>query len=628
MRTTIRDNYTPELGQYHEQILVDPTRRKTWLFDCDGVFTDITKITVVSERGDSTEYAASQDWLTRELEALEAADVTLQDNIDAEAATREADDKTLQDNIDNEEADRIAADTEIWDEIEAIEAASDVVDIVGTYAELENYDTSALKDNDIIKVLADETHDDAIAYYRWNDSSDEFVFVGVEGPYYTASETDTLLAGKQDKLIAGSNIQIASDGKTISATDTTYTAGTNVQISAGNVISATDTTYSDFGGATSSAAGAAGLVPAPTAGDNMKYLSGDGTWKTINASSVTVFYNNYDSTDGALYSDSAMTTAVKGEDVEAAFNQGKVIVCYKSSSNGNRYVEVTSLEYFRWVPNYLFVGMAMASRTYSTEYFYYNDKTTTTCSRMTTTFQEPLIAGANISIIDGPNGPTISATDHTYSVFTGATSGHAGSAGLVPAPTTSDPDKFLKGDGTWGTISQYTPTVFYIDKALPRYGNTPYVDDVHVYKDSALTETATLQELYDAIDAGGATLVHLSSGLALTYNFLYAFHSLHNGNPDSGGDYMYFAGDDGTVLHTNDQSGQSTNNPAILYVEVDGLYSVDVMRGATSGHAGYRGLVPTPASADRDKFLKGDGTWSTLPAANNISSQDWNTLWQ
>lgn len=199
MRTTIRDNYTPELGQYHEQILVDPTRRKTWLFDCDGVFTDITKITVVSERGDSTEYAASQEWLTRELEVLEAADETLQDNIDAEAETREADDKTLQDNIDNEEADRIAADTEIWDEIEAIEAASDVVDIVGTYEELENYDTSALKDNDIIKVLQDETHDDAIAYYRWDTATEAFTFVGVEGPYYTASETDTLLAGKVDK---------------------------------------------------------------------------------------------------------------------------------------------------------------------------------------------------------------------------------------------------------------------------------------------------------------------------------------------------------------------------------------------------------------------------------------------
>lgn len=45
----------------------------------------------------------------------------------------------------------------------------------------------------------------------------------------------------QKILQAGDNIQIGADGKTISATDTTYTAGTNVQISGENVISATDT---------------------------------------------------------------------------------------------------------------------------------------------------------------------------------------------------------------------------------------------------------------------------------------------------------------------------------------------------------------------------------------------------
>lgn len=48
---------------------------------------------------------------------------------------------------------------------------------------------------------------------------------------------------KQDKLIAWNNIQIAQDGKTISATDTTYSAWTNVSIDANNVISAVDTTY-------------------------------------------------------------------------------------------------------------------------------------------------------------------------------------------------------------------------------------------------------------------------------------------------------------------------------------------------------------------------------------------------
>ena len=55
--------------------------------------------------------------------------------------------------------------------------------------------------------------------------------------------TKTELAGKQDVLTPGANIQISGEN-VISATDTTYTAGQNVQISASNEISATDTTYS------------------------------------------------------------------------------------------------------------------------------------------------------------------------------------------------------------------------------------------------------------------------------------------------------------------------------------------------------------------------------------------------
>ena len=39
------------------------------------------------------------------------------------------------------------------------------------------------------------------------------------------------------------------------------------------------------------------------------------------------------------------------------------------------------------------------------------------------------------------------------------------------------------------------------------------------------------------------------------------------------------------------------------------------MRGATEQFAGAHGLVPTPAAADRNKFLKGDATWAELPVA-------------
>ena len=43
----------------------------------------------------------------------------------------------------------------------------------------------------------------------------------------------------------------------------------------------TDTTYAVFKGATASAAGGQGLVPAPAAGGQDKYLAGDGTFKDL-----------------------------------------------------------------------------------------------------------------------------------------------------------------------------------------------------------------------------------------------------------------------------------------------------------------------------------------------------------
>lgn len=49
------------------------------------------------------------------------------------------------------------------------------------------------------------------------------------------SNLQTAVDGKQDKLIAGANINIAADGKTISATDTTYTAGNAIDITNGEI---------------------------------------------------------------------------------------------------------------------------------------------------------------------------------------------------------------------------------------------------------------------------------------------------------------------------------------------------------------------------------------------------------
>ena len=49
----------------------------------------------------------------------------------------------------------------------------------------------------------------------------------------------------------------------------------------------TDTTYSTFTGANGTDAGSSGLVPAPSATDNTKFLKGDGTWASVDGASTS-----------------------------------------------------------------------------------------------------------------------------------------------------------------------------------------------------------------------------------------------------------------------------------------------------------------------------------------------------
>ena len=57
---------------------------------------------------------------------------------------------------------------EIQQEIEDLKGATDCADVVGTKAELDAYDTSKLTDQSIVKVLQDESQNDAQTYYRYN----------------------------------------------------------------------------------------------------------------------------------------------------------------------------------------------------------------------------------------------------------------------------------------------------------------------------------------------------------------------------------------------------------------------------------------------------------------------------
>ena len=84
-------------------------------------------------------------------------------------------------------------------------------------------------------------------------------------------------------------------------------------------------------------------------------------------------------------------------------------------------------------------------------------------------------AGDNITISNN----VISATDTTYSNFTGTDGVDAGAAGLVPAPAVSDAEKYLKADGTWADVegggvitlkySDYNPTLVTTPQPLGKF---------------------------------------------------------------------------------------------------------------------------------------------------------------
>lgn len=262
MKTRIRDSYVPKLGDYCNTLVIDKETGNQYLFDADGVWTLISTdeegivVEAVSQANAYTDDVAegkvdkeegkglSENDFTNgykgKLDGIEGGaqvnviEVVKQNGVaipitdkavdvavptttsslinDSGYITNEVNDlvnyydKNETDTLIATEAEtRDAADLELQGQIDAISSASDVVDVVGTYAELQNYDTSKLSDNDIIKVLTDETHDDAISYYRWNDTTNAFTYIGSQGPFYTKSETDATFA-PQTRTINGKGL--------------------------------------------------------------------------------------------------------------------------------------------------------------------------------------------------------------------------------------------------------------------------------------------------------------------------------------------------------------------------------------------------------------------------------------
>ena len=180
-----------------------------------------------------------------------------------------------------------------------------------------------------------------------------------------------------------------------------------------------NTTYSNMGGATSSAAGSAGLVPAPTAGKQASFLRGDGTWVVP----TNTTYAKANTTTLGL--------------VMIGYSENGKNYPVELDSSGKMYVNVP------WTDNNTTYSVVGANGTTG---LVKNGSSVTSASGYTAC---PIVSGV----------PYYKDTNTTYANMKAATASAAGAAGLVPAPAAGEQTSFLRGDGTWATPPNTTYAV-------------------------------------------------------------------------------------------------------------------------------------------------------------------------
>lgn len=212
---------------------------------------------------------------------------------------------------------------------------------------------------------------------------------------YTQATSDNLGLVKIGYSANGKNYPVALDGNGKMYVNVPWTD--------------TNTTYANMGAATSSAAGKAGLVPAPSAGAQGKYLRGDGTWQTP---PNTTYAKANTSTLGLVmigYAENGKNYPVELDD------------------SGKMYVNVP------WIDTNTTYGVVGANGSTG---LIKNGSAVTSASGYTAC---PIVSGV----------PYYKDTNTTYANMKAATASDSGAAGLVPAPAAGKQTSFLRGDGTW-----------------------------------------------------------------------------------------------------------------------------------------------------------------------------------
>ena len=264
-----------------------------------------------------------------------------------------------------------------------------------------------------------------------------------------------------------------------------------------------NTTYSDMKGATSSASGVHGLVPAPTSGERVSFLRGDGTWATPTNTTYTagtgisisgtqisnagVRAIGPGTTNGTISVNAGGTTtdiAVKGLGSSAYTDSSAYApASHKHSSieNSGYGIKVDSGGYLLPIQN---TWIGKSDSQWDTAYIKNvkgNADTATTASKLGTS----TVGGTTTPIYLNGGAPTAlkytietsvpanAVFTDTWRQLTGSTASYSGIAGYAPAPPAGAADRYLRCDGTWATPpNTNTDTQYHAGAGLTLSGTT------------------------------------------------------------------------------------------------------------------------------------------------------------